>query len=50
MNILQLSPSAQNLEHPTGVGPIGMDNSQVLAGIVGKGKVVAFGDSNNLLL
>lgn len=45
-NILKLSPSAKNLQHPTGVGPIGMGNSQGLAGVIGKGRVVAFGDSN----
>lgn len=45
-NILQLSPTAENLKHSTGVGPIGMGNSQGLAGKVGKGRVLAFGDSN----
>lgn len=45
-NILELSSSAKNLEHPTGVGPIGMGDSQGLAGLLGKGRVVAFGDSN----
>lgn len=45
-NLMQLSPTAENRRHPTGVGPEGMGNSQGLAGEVGKGKVVAFGDSN----
>ena len=45
-NLFRLSPSAENREHPTGVGPIGMGNSQALAGSVGEGKIVAFGDSN----
>ena len=45
-NLFRLSPSAENRKHPTGVGPIGMGNSQALAGSVGEGKIVAFGDSN----
>ncbi len=45
-NLLRLSPSAENREHPTGVGPIGMGNSQALAGSVGAGRIAAFGDSN----
>ena len=45
-NLLRLSPTAENRQHATGVGPIGMGNSQGLAGTVGDGKVVAFGDSN----
>lgn len=45
-NILRLSESSENVMHATGVGPIGLGNSQGLAGTVGKGKVVAFGDSN----
>jgi len=45
-NLLRLSESSENVVHSTGVGPIGKGNSQSLAGIVGKGKVVAFGDSN----
>ena len=45
-NLFRLSPSAENREHPTGVGPIGMGNSQALAGSVGEGRIVAFGDSN----
>ena len=46
VNLFRLSPAAENREHPTGVGPIGMGNSQALAGGVGEGKIVAFGDSN----
>ena len=34
------------MEGVTGVGPIGMGNSQALAGSVGEGRIVAFGDSN----
>jgi hypothetical protein len=45
-NLFRLSPTAENREHPTGVGPVGMGNSQALAGSVGEGKIVAFGDSN----
>ena len=45
-NLFRLSPSAENREHATGVGPIGMGDSQALAGSVGEGKIVAFGDSN----
>lgn len=45
-NILKLSDSSENIRHATGVGPVGRGNSQGLAGIVGKGKVVALGDSN----
>ena len=45
-NLFRLSASAENHQHPTGVGPIGMGNSQALAGNVGEGKIVAFGDSN----
>jgi hypothetical protein len=45
-NLFRLSPTAENLEHPTGVGPVGMGNSQALAGSVGEGKILAFGDSN----
>jgi len=45
-NLLRLSPTAENRQHPTGVGPIGMGSSQALAGSVGEGKIVAFGDSN----
>ncbi|MCX2719178.1 hypothetical protein [Lentiprolixibacter aurantiacus] len=45
-NILKLSESSENVMHSTGVGPVGKGNSQGLAGTVGKGKVVAFGDSN----
>lgn len=46
INLFRLSPSAENRKHPTGVGPIGMGNSQALAGSVGEGKIVALGDSN----
>jgi hypothetical protein len=45
-NLLRLSATAENRQHPTGVGPSGMGDSQALAGTVGSGKVVAFGDSN----
>jgi len=45
-NLLKLSATSQNVVHATGVGPIGRGNSQGLAGTIGKGKVVAFGDSN----
>tara|TARA_B110000503_G_C7116040_1_gene400389 strand:+ start:97 stop:1020 length:924 start_codon:yes stop_codon:yes gene_type:complete len=45
-NVLELSKSSKNIKHSTGVGPIGRGNSQGLAGNVGKGKVVAMGDSN----
>jgi hypothetical protein len=45
-NLLRLSPTAENRQHPTGVGPEGMGNSQALAGTVGSGKIVALGDSN----
>ncbi len=45
-NLLRLSATAENREHPTGVGPIGMGDSQALAGSVGDGKIVALGDSN----
>ncbi|GJM09333.1 MAG: hypothetical protein DHS20C11_16090 [Lysobacteraceae bacterium] len=45
-NVLALSASATNSEHPTGVGPVGHGNSQALAGEFGAGKVLAFGDSN----
>jgi hypothetical protein len=45
-NLFRLSASAENLQHATGVGPVGMGNSQALAGSVGNGRIVAFGDSN----
>lgn len=45
-NIFRLSPTAENRQHPTGVGPVGMGVSQALAGKVGEGRVIAFGDSN----
>ncbi len=43
---LMLFPTAQIIKNHTGVGPIGTGNSQCLAGKVGKGKIVVFGDSN----
>jgi hypothetical protein len=46
VNLFRLSPTAENREHPTGVGPVGMGNSQALAGRLGDGRIVAFGDSN----
>lgn len=46
INLLELSETSENIMHSTGVGPSGKGNSQGLAGIVGKGKVVALGDSN----
>jgi len=46
VNIFQLSETAENRQHPTGVGPEGMGDSQALAGVVGEGKIIAFGDSN----
>jgi len=45
-NLLELSETSENIIHSTGVGPNGKGNSQGLAGKVGKGKVVALGDSN----
>ena len=45
-NLLELSETSENVMHSTGVGPSGKGNSQGLAGIIGKGKVVALGDSN----
>ncbi|HKJ16297.1 MAG TPA: hypothetical protein VJ984_02970 [Xanthomonadales bacterium] len=45
-NIFQLSDNAENRQHATGVGPVGMGNSMALAGTLGEGKVLAFGDSN----
>ncbi len=45
-NILRLSEHAQNVADPTGVGPVGLGDSQALAGRVGDGKLVAFGDAN----
>ena len=35
-----------NTRHATGVGPLGMGDSQALAGCVGGGRIVALGDSN----
>ena len=45
-NILKLGNSSLNVKHQTGNGPLGRGNSQGLAGFYGKGKIVAFGDSN----
>lgn len=45
-NIFQLSDTAENRQHATGVGPVGMGDSMALAGTLGEGKVLAFGDSN----
>ena len=45
-NLLELSETSENIIHSTGVGPSGKGNSQGLAGKIGKGKVVALGDSN----
>jgi hypothetical protein len=45
-NLFQLSNYTKNVQDPTGVGPIGMGNSQALAGNMGDRKVVALGDSN----
>jgi hypothetical protein len=45
-NIFKLSKSAENTQHPTGVGPIGKGDSQCLAGKFGKGKILALGDAN----
>ncbi|MDH4019076.1 MAG: hypothetical protein OEU84_05695 [Xanthomonadales bacterium] len=46
VNLFRLSDTAENRRHPTGVGPVGMGDSQALAGEVGEGRVLAFGDSN----
>ena len=43
-----LSDTAENRRHPTGVGPVGMGDSQALAGEVGEGRILVFGDSNGL--
>lgn len=48
-NLMQLSESAQNTMHATGVGPIGLGNSQGLVGKIGEGKLVAFSDSNGFV-
>ena len=48
-NVMQLSESSQNVEHATGVGPIGKGNSQGLVKKIGSGKVAAFGDSNGFV-
>jgi len=44
-NILKLSQNSLNVGHPFG-GPSGHGDSQCLAGYVGRGRIVAFGDSN----
>ncbi|MGE4070647.1 MAG: DUF4350 domain-containing protein [Lysobacterales bacterium] len=49
VRLLTLAPTAVNTVHPTGVGPVGMGDSQALAGRVGRGKVVALGDSNGFV-
>jgi len=46
VNIFRLSDTAENRRHPTGVGPVGMGDSQALAGELGEGRVLVFGDSN----
>lgn len=46
VNIFRLSDTAENRRHPTGVEPVGMGDSQALAGEVGEGRVLVFGDSN----
>mgnify|MGYP001813415074 FL=1 len=46
VNIFRLSDTAENRQHPTGVGPDGMGDSQALAGEVGEGRILIFGDSN----
>jgi hypothetical protein len=46
VNIFRLSDTAENRRHPTGVGPVGMGDSQALAGEVGEGRILIFGDSN----
>lgn len=46
VNIFRLSDTAENRRHPTGVGPVGMGDSQALAGDVGEGRILVFGDSN----
>lgn len=45
-NVFRLSDTAENRQHPTGVGPQGMGDSMALAGEFGQGKILAFGDSN----
>jgi len=46
VNIFRLSDTAENRRHATGVGPDGMGDSQALAGEVGEGRILIFGDSN----
>jgi len=48
-NLLELSETSENIIHSTGVGPSGRGDSQGLAGDIGKGKVVALGDSNGFV-
>jgi hypothetical protein len=48
-NIFQMSETAEIVMHHTGVDPTGTGNSQALAGKVGKGKVLAFGDANGFV-
>ena len=48
-NLLALSETSENIVHYTGVGPSGKGNSQGLAGEIGRGKVVALGDSNGFV-
>jgi hypothetical protein len=45
-NILKLGENSFNVEHSSGIGPIGKGNSQGIAGFYGTGKIAAFGDSN----
>lgn len=45
-SLFRLAPTAENRRHPTGVGPVGMGDSQALVGEFGQGRVAAFGDSN----
>jgi hypothetical protein len=48
-NILKLSETSENIKRKWAFserGPIGEGNSQGLAGMFGKGKIVAFGDAN----
>jgi hypothetical protein len=48
-NLLELSETSENVMHYTGVGPRGKGNSQGLAGEIGRGKIVALGDSNGFV-
>lgn len=49
ITLLKLSESSENIMHPTGIGPNVRGNSQLLAGNVGKGKVVTLDDSNGFI-